>query len=259
MPELPPEENPEGGPLRLQVFLARAGLASRRAAEQLILDGRVKVNGSVVRELGTKVGPGDSDELDGAPVAPAERKRYLILNKPAGYLCSLSDPEGRPLAIDLLKGRVAERVYNVGRLDQWSAGLLLFTNDGELAARLVHPSGGVDKEYEFSTDGPLDEAFFESFRRGIEIDGVVYRALEARRTGPASGRVVLLEGKNREIRRVLEVSGRRALVLRRVRIGPLALGDLAEGAFRDLAESELEALRAYGGARGPGPERRRPS
>jgi len=242
---MPEPLEPDGLPIRLQTYLARAGLASRRAAERLILAGRVAVNGSVVRELGTKVLPGDSVSFDGAPVAAAERKRYLVLNKPAGYLCSMSDPEGRPLAVDLLKGRVVERVYNVGRLDQWSCGLLLFTNDGDFAAKLVHPAGGIDKEYEFTADLPLDDSFFSSFLDGSTVDGVVYRALSAERTGPASGRIVLLEGKNREIRRVLEAAGRKALALKRIRIGPILLGDLADGAFRDLSEAELLALRSY--------------
>jgi 23S rRNA pseudouridine2605 synthase len=243
-PSSPPADKKEV-PLRLQAYLAHAGVASRRAAELIILAGRVSVNGSIVRELGSKVSPGDRVELDGRLIGAEERKRYLILHKPAGYLCTMSDPEGRPLAADLLKGRVAERVYNVGRLDQWSSGLLLFTNDGELASRLVHPSGGIDKEYEFTADGPISDDFFDSFVRGLTIDGVHYKAMTAERTGPSSGKVVLVEGKNREIRRVLEAAGRRARVLRRVRIGPLRLGDLPEGQFRDLSDAELEALRAY--------------
>ena len=244
MPDSPAERTA----IRLQAYLARSGVASRRAAERIILEGRVAINGSIVRELGTKVGEGDSVELDGHSVHLEERKRYILLNKPAGYLSSMSDPEGRPLAFDLLKGRVAERVYNVGRLDQWSAGLLLFTNDGDLAARIGHPSGGIEKEYEFTADGPLSDEFFVAIRRGLTIEGVLYRAHAAERTGPVSGRVVLVEGKNREIRRILEASGRRALSLRRVRIGPLILGDLADGAFRDLTPSEIESLRDYDGA-----------
>ncbi len=240
-----PEALPEEGPLRLQAYLAKAGVASRRAAERIILEGRVAVNGSLVRELGTKVLPGDRVELDGRPLRLEGAKRYILLNKPAGYLSSMSDPEGRPLAADLLKGRVGERVYNVGRLDQWSSGLLLFTNDGELAAKLSHPSGGIDKEYEFRADAPVPDSFFAGLAAGMTVDGVQYRALSAERTGPASGRIVLLEGKNREIRRALEAVGRRALELRRVRIGPLRLADLPEGSFRDLSPSELDSLRGY--------------
>jgi len=235
----------ERGP-RLQAFLSRAGVASRRACERLILDGRVSVDGAVVSELGSRVPPGAAVALDGAPVLPESRKRYILLNKPPGYISAMSDPEGRPLAADLLKASVEERVYNAGRLDQWSCGLLVFTNDGELASLLLRPSSGIDKEYEITADAPLPDSFFERFLRGVRVDGIVYRAHAARRAGPAQARVVLIEGKNREIRRVLEVFGRKALVLRRVRIGPIAIGALAEGSFRDLTELEVASLKSYG-------------
>ncbi|HET7838795.1 MAG TPA: pseudouridine synthase [Rectinemataceae bacterium] len=242
-----PTDDAGQGSQRLQAYLAHAGVASRRASERIILEGRVKVNGSVVTELGTKVRPTDRIELDGKPLGAAERKRYILLNKPPGYLCAMSDPEGRALAVDLIRKEVSERVYNVGRLDQWSAGLVLFTNDGDLAAILVHPSGGVDKEYDIVADAPLDEGFFEGFRKGVTIDGVFYKALAVERTGPSEARVVLAEGKNREIRRLLEAFGRKALQLRRVRIGPLSIQGLQEGGFRELSPAEVEALYSYGG------------
>jgi 23S rRNA pseudouridine2605 synthase len=238
----------EKGP-RLQAFLARAGVASRRACERLILEGRVSVDGALVSELGTRVPPGSRVELDGSPVLPEARIRHIVLNKPPGYISAMSDPEGRPLAVDLLKGAVEERVYNAGRLDQWSSGLLVFTNDGELASMLLRPSSGIEKEYEITADAPLPESFFEGFLRGVRIDGVAYRALEARRAGPAQARVVLVEGKNREIRRVLEAFGRKALVLRRIRIGPVSIGGLAEGSFRDLGPLEVSALKSRGSRR----------
>ncbi|MDP3177666.1 MAG: pseudouridine synthase, partial [Spirochaetaceae bacterium] len=164
---------------RLQAYLADCGVASRRASERLIQEGRVVVNGKPTSELGSRVFPGDSVLLDGAPVVPETRLRYLVLNKPAGHICAMSDPEERPLAVDLLKPAVTERVYNVGRLDQWSSGLVIFTNDGSFAAKIGHPSGGIDKEYAVKADGPLDAQFLSDFRRGIVVDGVVYRALEA--------------------------------------------------------------------------------
>jgi 23S rRNA pseudouridine2605 synthase len=235
--------------IRLQAFLAHAGVASRRACEKIILDRRVTINGAVASELGVRVKSGDSVALDGRALKAEGRKRYILLNKPAGYISAMSDPEGRPLASELLAG-VAERVYNVGRLDQWSSGLLLFTNDGELAALLVHPSGGIEKEYEITADAPLEDDFFSGFRAGVEIDGIRYKASSLQRTGPDSARVVLIEGKNREIRRVLERFGRRAKVLRRVRIGALSIDGLAEGAFRELTETEVASLRAYGNAAG---------
>jgi 23S rRNA pseudouridine2605 synthase len=157
----------------------------------------------------------------------------------------MSDPEGRPLACELLQG-VRERVYNVGRLDQWSSGLLLFTNDGDIASLLVHPSGGIEKEYEIAADAPLGEDFFSGFRDGLVIDDVAYRAYSLERTGPDSAKVVLVEGRNREIRRILEHFGRRARVLRRVRIGDLSIAGLAEGEYRELSDAEVDALRARG-------------
>jgi 23S rRNA pseudouridine2605 synthase len=236
-------ESPEG--TRLQAFLAHAGVASRRACERIILDRRVAINGQIASELGVRVQPSDTVSLDGRRVGLEGRKRYIALNKPAGYISAMSDPEGRPLAVELLKG-VEERVYNIGRLDQWSSGLLLFTNDGDMAALLVHPSGGIEKEYLIIADAPLGDEFFADFRDGIKIDGITYRASTLERKGPDSARAVLLEGKNREIRRVLERYGRRAKILKRVRIGNIVLGNLAEGTFRELSEIEVDDLQSFG-------------
>ncbi len=228
--------------MRLQAYLASCGLGSRRSCESLITEGRVTVNG-VKPELGARVPEGAEVLLDGKPVRPQDRLRYILLNKPAGYLCSMSDPEGRALAVDLLKPGVPERVYHVGRLDQWSKGLLLFTNDGELAARMGHPSGGTEKEYEIVADKPIPDGFFSGFARGVIVDGQRYRAVSVTRTGERGARVTLVEGRNREIRRVLAHWDIRALSLTRVRIGPLRLGGLAEGAWRDLDPEEIAALR----------------
>ena len=231
--------------IRLQAFLAHAGVASRRACEKIILDRRVSINGAISCELGVRVQSDDIVTLDGRILESETTKRYILLFKPAGYLSAMSDPGNRPLASELLKD-IKERVYNVGRLDQWSSGLLLFTNDGELASSLVHPTGGIQKEYEIIADAPLCEDFFIEFRNGLEIEGIVYRAFSVERTGSNSARVILLEGKNREIRRVLERFGRKAKVLRRVRIGCLTIEGLAEGSYRDLSASEVEALRILG-------------
>ncbi len=243
-------QEPDEGAVRLHVWLARAGVASRRAAEKLILAGRVRVNGVLVTELGTKVAWGDEVSLDGQRLALEEAKRYIVLNKPAGLLSAMADTEGRPLAVDLLREKVRERVYNVGRLDQWSSGLLLFTNDGEFAAALSHPSSGIEKEYEVRTDLDIPADLLAAFERGMVVDGIRYRARRAQSTGPRSARIVLIEGKNREIRRVLESAGLRALMLRRVRIGPLSLGDLAEGEFRELKPGEVAALSALARRKG---------
>ncbi len=228
--------------MRLQLFLARAGLASRRACEEYITSGRVKVNGLVVSVLGTKVESTDEVVVDGARVRIQERMRYILLHKPAGYLCSSSDPEGRPLAIDLLPDAVTERVYNVGRLDQWSSGIIIFTNDGDFAALLSHPSSRIEKEYEVITDLPIPHDFSARFKGGVIIDDQRYRALRVEVTGSTTANVILVEGRNREIRRVLEVFGLRALSLCRKRIGFLTSAGLPEGAFRDLSPFEIERL-----------------
>ena len=227
---------------RLQVYLAHGGAASRRAAEGLIAAGRVQVNGKTVTEMGSKVFPGDTVLLDGGPVLPESRLRYLALNKPAGYICSSSDPQGRPLALDLLPGGIGERLYNVGRLDFLSSGLIFFTNDGDFAARLGHPGFGLEKEYLVEASGPIPDAAVEAFVRGITIEGISYRAQEAEKTGRKSLRVVLVEGKNREIRRIFSHFHLHQVKLRRVRIGPVALGDLPEGASRPLTERERKEL-----------------
>lgn len=235
--------------IRLQAYLAACGLGSRRSCEKFIIEGRVTVN-SRAASLGDSVFPGDAVELDGKLLRAQERLRYILLYKPAGYLSSMSDPEGRPCAIDLVKTSVEERVYNVGRLDQWSSGLLLFTNDGELAARMGHPSGNFEKEYDVRTDLDIPAGFAVEFLRGVRIDGVVYRARSVETVSARGCRITLVEGKNREIRRVLEHFGLRALDLCRMRIGPLRIGNLAPGMFRDLESEEIAYLKASPSAKG---------
>ena len=230
------------GPVRLQAFLARCGVASRRASEEIILAGRVRVNGQVVAELGTKTVFGDAVEVDGKPVKPEARKLYLALHKPEGYICSSSDPQGRPLAVDLLPASVTERVYNVGRLDLRSTGLILFTNDGAFAAKVGHPSAQIEKEYLVESTVPVPDKLFDDFRKGIEIEGVFYKCADIERLGRKSLRVVLIEGKNREIRRVFTAFRLHPNRLHRVRIGSVLLGDLKEAASRELTGAEIESL-----------------
>jgi 23S rRNA pseudouridine2605 synthase len=238
----------ENGKLRLQAYLAQSGVASRRASEKLIAAGRVRINGKVAA-VGQSVMPGDEVEFDGRKIRPEEKFRYILLNKPPGFLSTMSDDRDRPIAASLLGTAVPERVYNVGRLDQWSSGLLFFTNDGSLAKILIHPSGEVDKEYLVCTDLPIPAGFAEAFIEGIDIEGETHRALSVDMDDAKTMRVVLVEGRNREIRRVLEHFGLRAMALRRIRLGPLSLGDLAEGSFRELSAAEVESLRAYSAAR----------
>ena len=226
---------------RLQVYLASAGLGSRRACEKLISSGRVRVNGKPA-QLGQSVFPGDEILLDGKPVIHQEIKHYILLYKPRGYLSSMKDPEGRALAIDLLKDACQERVYNVGRLDQWSEGLLLFTNDGDLALKMVHPSNNLEKEYEVETDKDLPSDFKSRFENGVEIEGVRYTAKSVSITGAKKAHITLIEGKNREIRRVLEFFGLRALSLKRLRIGSLTIRNMQPGEYRELSDAEIKSL-----------------
>ena len=237
---MPKQEHRPGQ--RLQVFLAHAGIASRRAAVEIVTAGRVKINGVTVYAQGTKVFPGDTVLLDGKSVQAEGRKIYLVLNKPPGYICSSSDPQGRPLALDLLNEAISERLYNVGRLDFLSCGLLFFTNDGDFAARLSHPSSNLEKEYLVEATGHIPDTVIAAFTRGVVIEDVHYRAHAIERIGSRAIKITLIEGKNREIRRVFSHFHLHPTRLRRVRIGPVKLGNLAEGKSRELTQQELAGL-----------------
>jgi 23S rRNA pseudouridine2605 synthase len=227
---------------RLQAFLASCGIGSRRHCETLIEQGRATINGQVA-SIGQSVLEGDEVRFDGKIVKPQTHIRYIALNKPVGYVSTMADELGRPTVAGLLKNYVQERVYSVGRLDQWSSGLILFTNDGQLAKILGHPSGNTEKEYEITTDLPVPSLIATEFIEGVWINGVSYKAKSVNIIGEKALRVVLIEGKNRELRRVLEFYGLRALALRRIRIGDVLLGDLPEGAHRELTKSEIEGLK----------------
>lgn len=233
------------GLLRLQVYLAHAGVASRRASEKLIAAGRVGVNGALVTGMGAKVSPSDTVCVDGKPVHPESALHYIALHKPPLYICTSHDTENRPLVRDLLPPEIMERLYSVGRLDYLSSGLIFFTNDGAFAARLGHPSSEIDKEYIVEASGLIGDNVAGSFLAGIEIDGLVYRAREVERLGKRALRIVLIEGRNREIRRVFSHFHLHPKSLRRIRIGPVRLDGLAEGESRPLAQAELDALMNY--------------
>lgn len=190
--------------IRLQVYLARCGVASRRASENLILNGRVSVDGKIITELGTKVSGKEKICLDGKQIFPEAEKRYILLNKPEGYVCSLADEKDRPIAASLLKDTYTERLYNIGRLDMLSGGAILFTNDGDFSAKVEHPSSEIEKEYEVITVFEYPDEILQKFLRGVRIEGVFYKALSAERIAKNKMRIVLIEGKNREIRRVLK-------------------------------------------------------
>lgn len=228
--------------VRLQVFLAHCGVASRRACEKIIAEGRVSVNGNTVTEPGTKVCPKDNVCLDGKTVSPEKRKIYVLLNKPSGFVCTQSDEKGRAVAVDILKQKYSERLYNVGRLDMFSRGAIIFTNDGDFAAKLSHPSSEIEKEYLVETSYPLPEGLAARFMRGIRVEGVFYKAKSAENVNTHKMRIVLVEGKNREIRRVFSDAGASVRSLQRVRIGNLRLEKLEEGKFRELSEKEVKGL-----------------
>ena len=229
--------------LRLQVYLSHCGVASRRASEAIILSGRVTVNGVKVEKLGTKVNLNDEVCLDGKPIQIETEKRYVLLNKPAGYVCSSSDEKGRLEAYSLIKNSYKERLYNVGRLDMMSSGMLLFTNDWKLCAYLEHPSSQIEKEYVVETLFPFSNDVLEAFMKGIRIEGVFYKAKFVSRLGKCKMRIVLIEGKNREIRNVLKFFEIKIKTLTRIRIGNIRLGDLKEGESRELTPSEISSLR----------------
>lgn len=253
---------------RVQKILSRAGVASRRASEQLMLEGRVTVNGETVRELGTKADAAADDiRVDGRRITLPSRFRYLLLNKPRGYVTTRSDPQKRPTVIDLLTG-VGEYVYPVGRLDFDSEGLLLLTNDGDLAARLTHPRHGVARVYEAIVAGQPDAHDIARLTKGVTIDG--------RRTAPAEVRLVsdrhdqrggrgarvlitIREGRNRQVRNMFEAIGHPVDHLTRVAIGPIRDGRLKTGRWRDLTDAEVASLKRAGGpgeAGGAGRSRR---
>ena len=230
---------------RLNKYLAHAGVGSRRHCEELIVRGRVTVNGRAVRELGTKVEPSDAVCVDGQPLH-GEKLVYWLVNKPRDYLCTNFDPGGHPRAIDLVP-HVSQRVYTVGRLDEDSEGLLLLTNDGDLANRLTHPRFGVEKSYQVQVAGHPDRANLEQLLKGVWLSEGHVRARRVRRLksqGESTWlEIVLNEGKNREIRRMLARLGHKVMVLRRTAIGPVRLDKLRRGKARRLKVEELERLR----------------
>jgi 23S rRNA pseudouridine2605 synthase len=230
---------------RLQKFLADAGVASRRAGEQIILAGRVSVNGRLVCQLGTRVDPiHDEVTVDGRPVR-AKRKLYVALHKPAGCVCSARDELGRPAIHDLLP-KEWQNLHSVGRLDFDSEGLIFLTNDGQFALHLTHPRYGVRKKYVATVEGRVDKAMLGQFTRGVWHAGEKLRALAARLVSAGHARSVveleLGEGKNREVRRLFESQGLAVKRLQRTQIGKIKLGELKPGRWRTLTETEIRTL-----------------
>ena len=233
------------GLVRLQKFLADAGVASRRASEKLITGGHVTVNGAVVNALGYKVDPGAVQvAVDGQPVR-ARRKIYIALNKPRGVLCTRLDPEGRPTVMDLLP-RGWGSLFPVGRLDLESEGLLFLTNDGLFSLQLTHPRYGVRKRYVAVIEGRVGESELGRFTSGIEDDGDLLKAERVRlvqsNNSHSTVEVELAQGRNREVRRLFGALGHEVVELRRTQVGPVRLGELPPGKWRVLSAAEVKSL-----------------
>jgi len=226
--------------VRLVKFLAHGGVASRRRAEEIIGKGLVTVGDEVVTDPARDVGEGDDVRVNGSPVA-AEAREVWAVNKPAGVVSTAREPGSRPAVVGLVNTRA--RLYPVGRLDADSTGLLLLTNDGELANHLTHPRYEVPKAYRVRLRTAIADRDLERLRQGVELEDGPTAPAQVRRLGEREIEVTLREGRNRQVRRMLEVVGSRVVALRRVSFGPLRLGDLKEGAARRLSEKEVAQLR----------------
>jgi len=232
--------------IRLQKYMAQCGIASRRHSEELILAGRVKVNGETVTQMGFQVSEQDRVEVDGKLIKKEEKLIYIMLNKPSGYVSTVSDPEGRKTVLDLIDG-VNERIYPVGRLDYDTTGLLILTNDGNFAFENTHPGHEVKKTYIAEVSGIPSDKAVEALRKGIMLDG--------KKTAPARVeivdvksessvlKIVIHEGRNRQVRRMCETVGHPVLKLKRTAIGKLTLGDLKPGEWRYLSFKEVNLIR----------------
>lgn len=229
--------------IRLNKVIADAGITSRRGADELIHDGRVSVDGEIVRELGVKVDPANSVVMvDGETITRSVTKTYLALHKPKGIVSTMYDPEGRPSLSDFISLRT-ERLFHVGRLDKESEGLILLTNDGDMTFRATHPSYGLEKTYLIEYAGKLPKNAEASLLKGIELEDGLGRVLEFKALSPTWLEVTIHEGRYHIIRRLMEAVGVDVLRLIRTRFGPILLGDVLEGRWRDLNKAELANLR----------------
>ena len=235
--------------VRLNKYIAQAGIASRRRADQLIAYGKVRINGKIVRELGTLVMPGDKVDVSGTPIKPVEETVYLVVHKPTGVMTTMRDPQGRRTIVELLPKKMP-RVVPVGRLDYDTAGVLLMTNDGELANKLLHPRYGVDKTYRATIGGRLTPEDVQALHDGVVLK--TYKASGAKvrvvsvRSGYSVVDITIHEGRNRQVRDMFEALGHPVQTLVRLRFGPISLGDLGVGRTRSVTPKELAALKRVG-------------
>jgi len=243
------EQKPQPEGERLHKLLARAGVASRRHSEELIRQGRVRVNGQVVTQMGYRVPSGATISVDGRPIQQITRRVYYALYKPPGYLSTARDEYGRPTVLHLVPS--AERIYPVGRLDLDSEGLLLLTNDGELAQHLLHPRYEVAREYLALVQGHPTEEDLDRLRQGVELEDGRTSPAQVERVGSQGAdtwlRVVIHEGRKRQVRRMAEAVGHPVRRLIRLRIGPVRVDNLKPGEWRELSPAEVESLRRVSG------------
>ncbi len=231
--------------IRLQKYLAHAGVASRRTAEEMIKQGRVAVNNIVVENMGFTVTNDDYITVDGKPVNIEEEKVYILLNKPVGYVSTSKDQFGRPTVLDLVKD-VGKRLYPVGRLDYDTSGLILLTNDGDFTYRLTHPKHEINKVYEAVISGFPEKSEIKSFESGLKIEDyqtspAKFLVLEKQGINTLV-RITIHEGKNRQVRKMCEAIGHKVLTLKRIQMGPIALGNLPQGKWRHLSDKEIKML-----------------
>ncbi len=227
--------------IRLQAYMAHCGVASRRKCEEYIAAGRVKVDGKTMAKMGCIITDQDVT-FDGKPITPVKKMIYFAINKPPAYLCSNSDPEGRKLAVDLLKDVYSGRLYNVGRLDFLSSGLIFFTNDGEFTRKVSHPSSEIEKEYVVETREKITREFLESCKKGLYVKGVKYKIERWEQKTPFKVRLVLIEGKNREIRNLFMSQRMKIKKLHRIRIGNVNIKGIPSGQYRYLTKKEIDSL-----------------
>lgn len=233
--------------VRLQKYIAMCGVASRRNAETMITDGRVKVNNVRVTELGTKVEIGaDKVMVDGKPVKPTQKKYYIMLNKPAGYVSTVSDQFDRPTVLDLVKSELPARMFPVGRLDYETEGLLLLTNDGDFTYRVTHPKFHTNKTYIATIKGGITIPGLNKLRKGVKIDNYVTSPAEVEMLDASAGmttfKITIHEGRNRQVRKMFEAVGCKVAYLQRISIGKVELGNLPLGRWRHLTSHEINYL-----------------
>ena len=229
--------------IRLQKYLADCGVASRRKCEEMIIAGRVKVDGETIIQLGTKVSGSEKITVDGQAVAFSSKKKYILLNKPSGYITTAQDDYGRPTVFDLIKGEIHQRVFPVGRLDYDTEGLLIMTNDGDMTYTLTHPKHSVDKTYIAHLAHVPRPVDIDKLKRGVMIDG--------RKTAPANVdwlkdnilKITIREGRNRQIRKMIEAVGNEVEYLQRISIGNIVLGNVPLGRWRHLSPGEIDYLK----------------